>query len=73
MNEIVIKEGFHNDVDDWEPLREFAVKHPQFGLGRLQWLRRNSKTNGYDRAFRKVGKEVYVNNPLFAECVLGSE
>ena len=64
---------FFFNVDDWERLREFAENHKQFKANQLLWLKRNRKTNGFDKAFRKIGKEYYINSPIFAACVLDSE
>lgn len=58
---------FLSDVDLWKTLERFAGEHKQFQLSQLRWLLSGRKGNGLDKAVRKIGKRIYINEQLFAE------
>jgi len=61
------------DVDLWKPLDRFVDAHDQFQLNQLRWLLRDRKSNGLDKAVRKIGKRIYIHDQLFAEWMLESD
>ena len=58
------------DLDQWLTLDDFPKSHPNFNRSQIEWLHRNRETNGFARAFRKIGKLRYVHAEIFAECLL---
>ncbi len=60
-----------SSVDRWKPMGCFLKQHPQFQENQLRWLARNRDRNGFDKAFRKVGRRLYIHDELFAEAIFG--
>ena len=58
------------DVDRWKPLERFVKEHDQFQLSQLRWLLRDRKSNGLDKAVRKIGKRIYIHDQLFGVWML---
>jgi hypothetical protein len=50
-------------------LRQFAARNPAFSEPSLRWIRFNQRSNGFARAFVKVGRRVLVNEDIFFECI----
>lgn len=59
-----------SDLNQWVTLDDFPKLHPNFNRSQIEWLHRNRETNGFVRAFRKIGKHRYVHSGIFAECLL---
>jgi len=60
-----------NELDHWKPLDSFLEDHPQFQENQIRWLARNRDRNGFDRAFRKVGRRLYIHDQIFSESIFG--
>jgi ribosomal 50S subunit-associated protein YjgA (DUF615 family) len=56
-------------IDEWLTIYAFIDKHPQFHLGQLRWLLRNRRENGLNKAIRKIGRNLYLNETLFSEWI----
>lgn len=48
---------------------QFAEAHTAFTEPSLRWLRFNCETNGFKRAFIKVGRRVLVDEETFFEVI----
>ena len=61
------------DLKMWKPIQAFVESNPDFGENQVLWLIRHRKENGMDKATRKIGKRIYINEALFAEWVMNHE
>ena len=57
------------DLDQWFTFENFPKAYTNFSKAQIEWLHRNRKSNGFDRAFRKVGKLRYIHAEIFSECI----
>ena len=48
---------------------QFVEKYPWPKYGGLRWLIFHEKTNGFDKAFKRVGRRVLVDEEIFWEIV----
>jgi hypothetical protein len=46
-------------------VRQMAERNPAFTEPSLRWLIFNRKHNGFDAAFRKIGKRMLIDVPVF--------
>ena len=58
------------DLSLWSTLDDLPNKHPNFNRGQIEWLYRKRYTNGFSKAFRKIGNRRYVHLGFFADCLL---
>jgi hypothetical protein len=57
-------------LDDLTPYKKIPQKYPDlFSPQSWQWKVSQREHNGLARAFRKVGKDLYVNEIVLAECI----
>ena len=57
------------DLDQWLTFNRFPQVYPNFSKAQVEWLHRNRNSNGFEKAFRKIGKLRYVHAGIFAECI----
>jgi len=57
------------DLSQWITLDDFPLQYPNFNRAQLEWIHRNREVNGFDKAFRKIGKRRYIHAGKFAECL----
>ena len=50
-------------------LKQFAEKHPHQTESSLRWLVFNEKHNGFARAFKRIGKRVFVDEDEYFQVV----
>lgn len=48
---------------------QFCERHPWCTEGGLRWLRFNCHENGFERAFRTLGRRVLIDEEAFFECL----
>jgi len=57
-------------LDHWSTLEKFVENNPQFTISQLRHQLRHRKNTGFDKAVRKVGKKIYINDVMFAEWLM---
>jgi hypothetical protein len=63
---------FEHDVlnlKHWKTKHQFLDENLQFNFGQINWLIRNRKYNGFSKAFKKIGRSIYIHEVEFAECI----
>ena len=61
------------DLGQWYVLDDFSQEHTNFNRAQIEWLYRKRFTNGFNKAFRKIGKRRYIHAGFFAECLIEQE
>ncbi|MBT6515506.1 MAG: hypothetical protein HOK65_12120 [Crocinitomicaceae bacterium] len=57
-------------LNDLTPHKKIPQKYPDLFTERSwHWKVQQRKNNGLAKAFRKVGKDLYVNEVVLAECI----
>lgn len=54
-------------------LPQFAERHRAFSLGRLRHKAFHRATNGFERAFIRDRKRLYIDEERFFECLLAQQ
>ena len=49
---------------------QFSARHRAFPESAVRWLRFNREENGFEGAFVKVGRRVYVDEDAFFDAVM---
>ncbi len=62
-----------NDLRHWKRKDQFLKDHPQFNRGQIDWLIRNRKTNGFGKAFKRLGKSMIIHEGIFGECLANKD
>ncbi len=57
----------------WKRIPQFVEDNPQFNIGQINWLIRNRKSNGFGKAFKRIGRGMYTHEGFFAECIANKE
>ena len=57
------------DLHQWFTLNGFTKSHSNFNRSQIEWLHRNRESNGFAKAFRKIGKQRYLHAGIFADCL----
>ena len=58
-------------LDDLTPAGLIPKKFPDLYTEKSwRWAVKQRKKNGLDRAFHKVGKKLFVDTPVLAECII---
>jgi hypothetical protein len=60
---------FEGDVTRLIPVPDWPKYHPWPPVGGLRHLIFNKETNGFSKAFKKVGGRVLIDEAAFFECV----
>ena len=58
------------DLNQWCTFNQFPELHPNFTKPQIEWLYRNRKSNGFSKAFQKIGKLRYIHVGIFADCLI---
>lgn len=62
----------HTTLNELIPFKKVSDQYPNlFTHESWAWAVRRRKKNGLDPAFRKVGKQLFVNLRILAECIDG--
>jgi hypothetical protein len=57
-------------LNDLTPYKKIPQKHPDlFPEKKWKWLVVQREHNGLGKAFHKVGRSLYVNEPILAKCI----
>jgi hypothetical protein len=57
-------------LSDLTPYKKIPQKYPDlFPVKKWKWKVAQRQHNGLAKAFRKIGKELYVNEVVLAECI----
>jgi len=57
-------------LSDLTPYKSIPDKYPDlFPAHKWKWMVVNRANNGLSKAFSKVGRNLYVNERLLAECI----
>jgi len=57
-------------LGDLIPYQQIPHRHPDlFPEKKWKWMVANRANNGLSRAFCKVGKVIYVNEKILADCI----
>ena len=54
-------------------VKQMAAKHPAFSESSLRYLIFNETKNGIDRAIKRVGRKILINEALFFEWLEGQD
>lgn len=61
---------FNFGLDDITPYKKIPEKYPNlFTPEAWAWKVKRRKHNGLGRAFRKIGKDLFVIDPILNECI----
>ena len=61
----------HASLTDFTPKKNFAKENPNLVTdSEFEWLFKNRKGNGFEAAFKQVGRKFFVHNPTFYKCLL---
>jgi len=60
---------FEGDATRLIPVPDWPKYHPWPPIGGLRHLIFNKETNGFSKAFKKVGGRVLIDEAAFFECV----
>jgi hypothetical protein len=56
-------------LDDYLNLEMFVERYPQFKMGQLRWLVVKKEENGFAKCFKRIGRRLYINVPVFLKVV----
>ena len=58
------------DLNDFVPCKDIPKKFPHLYSDKSwAWVVKQRKKNGLAPAFRRIGKNLFVNLPVFAQCI----
>lgn len=60
-------------LNELETFPEFNEKRRNISQNQLEWIYRHRYDNGFEKAFRKIGKLRYVVIPVFTALLLGDD
>ena len=55
-------------LTDLIPYQDFPEKFPHL-FSKKSWATKQRRHNGLEKAFRKVGRHLFVNTTVLAECI----
>ena len=57
-------------LNDLTPFKQIPKKYPHlYSENSWRWAVKQRKHNGLEKAFRKVGKNLFVNELVLAQCI----
>ncbi|MGZ8908158.1 MAG: hypothetical protein ACXW1U_20845 [Methylobacter sp.] len=66
----VTAEQINTTLEDIIPASDIPKKYPHlYSEKSWKWAVVQRKNNGLSRAFRKIGKQLFVNTKVLAECI----
>jgi hypothetical protein len=57
------------NVDDFVTIRQLTTSNPAFTEGGIRALIFRSKSNGFDRCIRRIGRKILISKSAFSQWI----